>query len=188
MESIKKDYPKAANLYRSNCDDYKYPRSCFKFASYSLTGKGCKADQQRSFEYFKKGCNLGDKDSCLYAGLMCVANNEKTNIKRDYPAGMAFLKQSCDGGSNNGCFYLSALYLAGVPGVLEKDMKMAYELSNKGCELGNMYACANLSQMYTRGDGVEKNEELAAKYKAMALEMEKQLKANFRPIEFQQGT
>ena len=188
MESIKRDYPKAAKLYQSTCDDYGFPRSCFKFASYSVTGKGCKADPLRAFEYFKKGCTLGEKDSCLYAGLMCVAQNETVNVKKDYPQGIEFLRKSCDGGNNNACFYLSGMYISGIPGVLEKDMKVAYDFTNKGCELGNIYSCVNLSQMYAKGDGVEKNEQLAAKYKAKALEMENQLKANFRQIQFEQGT
>ena len=65
MESIKKDFNKAASLYRSTCDDYHFSRSCHKFASYSLTGKAGPADPSKAFEYFKKGCNFGDADSCL---------------------------------------------------------------------------------------------------------------------------
>jgi TPR repeat protein len=33
------------------------------------------------------------------------------------------------------------------------DMKKAFQFALKGCELGNMYSCANLSQMYKKGDG-----------------------------------
>lgn len=36
---------------------------------------------------------------------------------------------------------------------VEKDMKKAFDFALKGCELGNMYSCANLSQMYAKGDG-----------------------------------
>lgn len=36
---------------------------------------------------------------------------------------------------------------------VEKDMKKAFKWAVKGCELGNMYSCANLSQMYAKGDG-----------------------------------
>lgn len=67
-------------------------------------------------------------------------------------------------------------------------MKIASQLSQRGCELGNIFACANLSRMYARGDGVDKDEALAAKYKAKAMDLEKQLKANFRPVEMQQTT
>lgn len=66
-----------------------------------------------------------------------------------------------------------------------KDMKKAYEFALKGCDLGNMYSCANVSQMYMKGDGVEKNEKLADKYKKKALELQEQV--NAPPITFQQG-
>ena len=187
MEAIKKDFNKAANLYRSTCDDFQFSRSCHKFAAYSLTGKGCQADQPRAYEYFKKGCTLGEADSCLYAGLMCITNNEKHQVKQDYPSGMGFLTQACEKGSHNGCYYLSGLYLSGVPNFLEQNMTSAYNYSFKACELGNIYACANVSRMYARGDGVAQNAELATKYKAKVFEMEKQMRADFKPIEFQAG-
>lgn len=33
-------------------------------------------------------------------------------------------------------------------------MTKAFNLALKGCDLGNMYSCANLSQMYQRGEGI----------------------------------
>lgn len=40
LESIKKDFEKASKVYRSNCDDYGYGKSCLKFGHYSFLGKG----------------------------------------------------------------------------------------------------------------------------------------------------
>jgi hypothetical protein len=40
MESIKKDFEKASKVYRTNCDDFKYGKSCLKFGHYSFLGKG----------------------------------------------------------------------------------------------------------------------------------------------------
>ena len=188
LESVKKDFSKAATIYRSTCDDYKFSRSCHKYAGYSLAGKGCTEDHPTALSYFQKGCSLGEGDSCLYAGLMKIAENDKIKVKKDYPEGINFLNASCDKGNNTGCYYLSGLYLTGVPNVMEKDMSKAFEYTNKACELGNIFACANLSQMYKRGEGVEKNEELADKLRAKTKEMEQQLQAKFRPIEMEQGT
>ena len=58
---------------------------------------------------------------------------------------------------------------------LEKDMKKAFKYALKGCELGHMYSCVNLSIMYQRGDGVKQNAELADKYKKKAQSMRKSL-------------
>lgn len=188
MESIKKDFPKAASLYRSNCDDYKFPRSCHKFAAYSLVGKGCQEDYLKAFEYFKKGCELGEADSCLYSGLMNITKTKKNLIEQDFPSGMKFLNQACDKGSHNGCFYLAGLYLSGVQNVIEQDMSTAYKYSLKACDLGNMYACGNVSRMYSKGEGVEQNKEFADKYKKKALDLESELQAKFKPIELQRGS
>lgn len=187
MESIKKDFNKAASLYRSTCDDYHFSRSCHKFGTYSLIGKGTQSDPTKAFEYFKKGCSFGEGDSCLFAGLMCTSTNEKQLIKQNYPEGMGFFSQSCEKGNHNGCYYLSGIYLSGVPNVVEPNMKSAYDYSLKACDLGNIYACSNVSRMYSRGDGVAQNAELATKFKEKVIEMEKQMKADFRPIELQGG-
>lgn len=105
------------------------------------------------------------------------------------------------------CFYLSGMHISGVqkqPETLQssstptkqvtdadyiilKDMKKAFEFAYKACELRNMYACANLSQMYARGDGTEKNLEKAEKFKKMALEMQDEVKKQQPTLGFQQG-
>lgn len=94
--------------------------------------------------------------------------------------------------NGNACFYLSGMYMSGADStfnlsssstktaeedtkivdksktndfVLEKDMKKAFALTTKACELQNFYACANLSRMYAMGDGTEKNAEKSELYK-----------------------
>lgn len=59
-------------------------------------------------------------------------------------------KTGCDLKSAMSCFYLSGMYISGVGDLLPKDMAKAFEYSNMACELGNVYACANLSQMYQK--------------------------------------
>ena len=66
-------------------------------------------------------------------------------------------------------------------------MKKAFELSVKGSEAGNVLTCANLSRMYARGDGCQKDEALSAKFKARALEIQKEQKEG-QKLEMQQGT
>lgn len=111
------------------------------------------------------------------------------------------------------CFYLSGMHISGVQKkpedmangggsasastqskslkdadyIVLKDMKKAFQFAHKACELRNMYACANLSQMYARGDGIEKNEKEAEKYKKLALEMQEEVKKQQETLSFQQG-
>lgn len=66
--------------------------------------------------------------------------------------------------------------------IVQKDMQKAFTFAYKACELKNVYACANLSQMYARGDGTEKNEEKAEKFKKMAIDMQDELKKSNKNI------
>lgn len=203
LESIKKDYEKAGKVYKTNCDEYKYGKSCQKFATYSLLGKGCKkADYPQAYEYFDKGCKLDESDCCLNQGLLLVTNNTQFGLKPDILKGMEVLEKACSAKNANACYYLSGMYIAGVRKMesqskptdkltkddfqIQKNMEKAFQYALQGCNLGNMYSCANLSQMYSKGDGVEKNPELATKYKNMALEMQQELQ-NAKTLQFQQG-
>lgn len=71
--------------------------------------------------------------------------------------------------------------------IIEKDMAKAFGFAYKACELKNMYACANLSQMYARGEGTAKDEASAEKYRKIALEMQDEVKQNHGQLTFQQG-
>lgn len=81
LEAVKKDFEKAAKVFRSNCDDSSFAKSCYKFANYNFLGKGCKQNMDEAYSYYLKGCTAGDYDSCLNGGLMCVSNTP-TNVQR----------------------------------------------------------------------------------------------------------
>ncbi|VDD90004.1 unnamed protein product [Enterobius vermicularis] len=54
---------------------------------------------------------------------------------------------------------------------LKRDPELALKYGLIACNLGVPQACANVSRMYSIGDGVEKNEEKAAEYKDKALKL-----------------
>lgn len=128
---------------------------------------------------------------------------------------MEYLTKSCDMNNGNACFYLSGMHISGAAGpiasandseplisssndkkvekpakktnefIIQKDMEKAFTFTYKACELNNMYACANLSQMYARGEGIEKNPEKAEIYKKKAVALQDELKSN-KTLAFQQ--
>uniref|UniRef100_U5EW19 Putative beta-lactamase hcpa n=1 Tax=Corethrella appendiculata TaxID=1370023 RepID=U5EW19_9DIPT len=208
LESIKKDFEKAAKVYRSNCDDYHYAKSCLKYGNYSFLGKGRsseKGDPIKAYKYYEKGCELDNPDCCLHSGLLLVSKSMPKEMQRDVPKAFDFLVKSCEMNNASACFYLSGMHIAGVlkddakiskstptkfdknDYVVEKDMKKAFDFAYKACDLRNIYACANLSQMYARGEGTNKDEKLAAKYKKIAVDMQEELKAQQKTLDFQQG-
>ncbi|XP_033170523.1 cytochrome c oxidase assembly factor 7 homolog [Drosophila mauritiana] len=178
---------------------------------------GSKGDPQVAYEYYEKGCNLNDSDACLHSGLLLVSKSMPKEIDWNVPKGVEFLTKSCDLNNATACFYLSGMHISGVQKkadqsavtassgsgtsslpagksplkdsdyIVLKDMKKAFQFAHKACELRNMYACANLSQMYARGDGIEKNEKEAEKYKKLALDMQDEVKKQHETLGFQQG-
>jgi len=210
LESIKKDFEKASKVYRSNCDDYGYGKSCLKFGHYSFLGKGKasandKGDPKQAYKYYERGCDLKDPDCCLHSGLIMVSKSMTSSVERDVMKGFESLTKSCKMDNGTACFYLSGMHISGVlkqeksnntttasppvPSdfIVPKDMKKAFEFAARACELNNMYACANLSQMYRNGDGTEKNEKKAELFKNKALAMQEDLKKEKAELKFQQG-
>ncbi|GBP43334.1 Cytochrome c oxidase assembly factor 7 homolog [Eumeta japonica] len=205
LESIKRDFEKAGKVYRSNCLDHNYGKSCLKIGNYTLIGKGLlTGDAEAALPYFEKGCELGDPTSCLHAGLLLAGAGPNFKVKKDIPRGYNYLKKSCDADDDKACQYLSGMYLVGVPRdyknfnphkpeenknvdfLIKPNPKEAFKFALKACECGNIYACANVSMMYNKGDGVEKNPELAEKYKTITLELQKASELT-KELKFQQG-
>ncbi|XP_037801364.1 cytochrome c oxidase assembly factor 7 homolog, partial [Penaeus monodon] len=87
--------------------------------------------------------------------------------------GLELLDKACTGNNAFSCYYISGIFIQGVKDVIAKDMIKAFDYSNKACNLGNMYACANVSQMYRKGDGVDKNEEKSEEFKKKALDLQR---------------
>ncbi|CAG4934768.1 unnamed protein product [Parnassius apollo] len=163
LEAIKKDYRKAAVVYKNNCLDYNFGKSCLKYGNYALIGRGRdKPDPKEALQYFEKGCELSDPVSCLHAGVLLTNTGSEVTVQRDVPKGYNYLKKSCDQNDDMACHYLSGMYLAGVPRnvvdynphnpeknknidyLIKPDLKQAFQFANKACELGNIYACANI--------------------------------------------
>ncbi|XP_077298392.1 cytochrome c oxidase assembly factor 7 [Arctopsyche grandis] len=202
IDAIGKDFTKAGVVYKENCDVRNFPLSCRKYGGYLSVGKGLdKADLPESYKYFEKACELKDASSCFNQGILLTASDA---IAKDPLKAAECFKKGCEYNNDLACYHLSSMYLAGVrkppspdakplphghPPVgeylLERNMKEAFTLAKKACELNNIYACANVSQMYTRGDGVEKNEELAKEFKNLTLRMQSEIEK--KGVDFQQG-
>lgn len=88
LEAIKKDFKKAATVYKTNCVDYKHGKSCLKFGNYALIGRGRdKPDYTEALTYFEKGCDLNEPVSCLHAGVLLTSTGSEISIPRDIPKG-----------------------------------------------------------------------------------------------------
>lgn len=92
LEAIKKDYAKAGKVYKSNCDDYKYGKSCLKYGNYVLIGRGKdNPDPSGAFPFFEKGCEYGNSTACMHAGMLLTSTGPELTIKQDVFKGMFVL-------------------------------------------------------------------------------------------------
>lgn len=89
LENYKKDYEKASKVFRSTCDDYGYAKSCLKYGHYNFLGRGksgSKPSAPDALNYYQKGCDLKNSESCLHAGLLLMSKDMKQrNIEQDFP-------------------------------------------------------------------------------------------------------
>lgn len=88
---------------------------------------------------------------------MLVSGNDGVN--RNAKRGVELFEKACKADDQLACFYLSGLYISGLKKKngdsyeVQKDMAKAFEYATHSCRLGNMYSCANVSQMYAKGEG-----------------------------------
>jgi len=195
-EGIKKDFIKALRIYTTNCDEYKHAHSCHKVAGYKYIGRVCKKDPDEAYDYFSKACQFGYYPSCLSAGLLDSANPYSESYERKVAPNPAKAKEAykrtCDLGEVNGgqaeaCHRYAAMFIKGTKGACEKNMEEAFKYSLKACELGSMAGCVNVSMMYAKGEGTEKNPVAAKEYGDIATEMMAQLKQEQARLKFQEG-
>ncbi|KAG8183004.1 hypothetical protein JTE90_017092 [Oedothorax gibbosus] len=175
LESVKADFEAAGKVYKSNCDEHNYPKSCFRYGNYCFLGKGMESgDCTEAFNHYKKSCDLGYANGCLHTGVMLTRKSEYPNSKNpvalDPATGIKYLEKACSGGNATACYFASGMYIAGSDAV-PRDRTKASELSLKACDGGNIFSCMNLSRMYRIGDGVEKDEKMAEVYKNKAREI-----------------
>lgn len=149
-------------------------------------------DKQLAYDYFKKACEQKDGIGCANYGFLSTAsdyNEGRPDKLERFNAGMKALEQGCyEFKQDKACFTLGGLFLKGVTDMLEKNPKEGYRAMLQSCEFANPYACANVSQMHSRGDGAEKNEELAKLFKDRALELYNQYVGVGTSIKFGAGT
>lgn len=155
-----------------------------------IKGKGCKKNIPEAFEYLKKGCELKHDIGCTNGGIVSITQPEVhgDNKSAVVKQGMKMLETAClEHKNDKACFFLAGVHMGGVEGAVDRNIVEAYKMSLKSCELGNPQACANVSQMHVRGDGVQKNQQLAEVFRKRAIELQKEIKETQQPLTFGQG-
>lgn len=166
---------KALDIYKTNCDRFKFSSSCFSYAKYLFTGRGCDVDEDGAMSYLKRACDGNYQAACYQYGAILYSSsndeirrrNKKTSLEgksynfnlSDLPLvdvenrmedGVNLLGRSCLRGDSNSCFLASGYYLD--PDNNRRNPNKALELLKNSCQANSVQACYNLALLYFKGD------------------------------------
>lgn len=182
MQAVRSDFRRATLAFKKGCDKHDHPKACFKYGGDLFRGRGgLKRDFGKALEYQKKACELGWKEGCAIAGQQL----DEDGPHKDPVAAMEYFKKSCDMNLDQGCVSASSMYHQGREG-LPKDLEKSLHYAVRACDMGHMQSCANAAFLYKTGQGAEKSEIMATKYRNKALELRQQYTRN-RGFEMEQG-
>ncbi|PAV89896.1 hypothetical protein WR25_15213 [Diploscapter pachys] len=193
METFELNSKGAFALYKKNCEERKWPRSCYKLAMYILAGKEAEPNLKAMVEPLKIACDANIAQGCRFLSL--VHWNGEKDRPVDSQKAEQFMKKACDLEDGDACWLLSTWYMGnkekfkttamGAPkeisrdglGTLERDMMKSLEYGRRACEFHIPQSCINVARMYKLGDGVPKNLDEAHKYAEKAKEYIEALKS-----------
>ncbi|KAA0183365.1 hypothetical protein HAZT_HAZT001829 [Hyalella azteca] len=102
FETIKTDYEKAMKVFKNNCDEYKFARSCNqKYV------KAILFHRQNGMEMLLRGCDLNNQHACYYASAVYITGREEYNIPSDMEKAFKYADRGCELGSIHACGNLS---------------------------------------------------------------------------------
>ncbi|MGI9079153.1 MAG: serine/threonine-protein kinase [Gemmatimonadaceae bacterium] len=139
---------------------------------YSYRGPKAALDPSTAVRYFRLACDRGDATGCYDLGRVYETGEgldsaEPTKARQ-------LLQKACDMGSGTACF-MRALHFQtwghqlGTDYSGEHDDAEALRLHRRACDLGIPIACQSLAEMYTKGWGVTKDDNVARQYLQRAL-------------------
>uniref|UniRef100_A0AC35TZ67 Sel1 repeat family protein n=1 Tax=Rhabditophanes sp. KR3021 TaxID=114890 RepID=A0AC35TZ67_9BILA len=186
QESIKQDLEKAYDLFKSNCLNSKYGRSCYKYGNYRIAGVFEKPDSLADLiSPFKIACDSGIGPGCRMVGLIYWNGDEQR--KADSKKAVQYLEKACGQEDTISCMHLSNWFRASeeerkrelsknqdtYQGTIPKNASKALEYAVKACDLGDSGGCFHVSLMYKGKDGFPKDDVKKKEYFQKANEIVK---------------
>ncbi|XP_050520267.1 cytochrome c oxidase assembly factor 7 homolog [Daktulosphaira vitifoliae] len=182
LESIESNPDKASKIFKQNCDERNFGRSCYKYASYleKQNSKNLKPILPEMIKYLKKGCDNDSSDGCFAAGMKLNYHSHLINDidekTKSLQEGLQYLERACNNRHAEACYVASSIHFNGIEEIGLKPNKSKFlEYSIKACEQNDIRACVNVSIVYKKGDGVPVDLELAQQFKDKALDIRKQI-------------
>lgn len=183
-----RDETQAAKYYELACISY-HPEACDKLGLLYAEGRGVKQNAEKANALFEKACKAENPFSCYNLAAALEAQTPP-NLER----ARSLLSKSCVYGSGRACFtyglwqengkgggidtgsslqsygrgceleYGPACLNGGIVAYKNSSFTQAANLYERGCNLGEMGACASFALLLESGEGVAANNILAVQY------------------------
>lgn len=129
-----------------------------------LEGIGTNKDYENALKYFNESLNLGVQKAAQEIGSIYA---EGKGVKKDINKAKEYFEIAANAGYAFSYYNLAMIYLWGM-GKTKKDVKKGVKLLEESAKIGFHNAMETMGKLYFNGIGVEKNEEEAEKWFAMA--------------------
>ena len=124
-----------------------HARSCVKQGFYYLQGVGTDVDLEKSRTLYEKACSQKDPKGCHGLGLMYA---EGRGVEQNISVAVKMLGTACEMKEGVSCGAASYLLRSQT----SPDLASSLMYAQKGCEFGNLDACAQEAFIYTQSPRV----------------------------------
>ncbi|MBU1221478.1 sel1 repeat family protein [Myxococcota bacterium] len=143
------------NYFSKKCRE-KQGESCMYMGRMLSEGRGVKRDRKEALKVFKKWCESGHHEGCIWQGKLHEEDGFHARAFQLY-------KDACTAAEGLGCLFGGNLLVEGKK--LKKDPRRAAEMYTTGCEKGENNCCNVLGKMYQKGiDGDKPDFNLSVKF------------------------
>uniref|UniRef100_A0A0K0EF59 Sel1 repeat-containing protein 1 n=1 Tax=Strongyloides stercoralis TaxID=6248 RepID=A0A0K0EF59_STRER len=187
FEAIEQNFNKSFTLFKKNCLEKQYPKSCFKYGNYRLSGKQETPKKLvELIDSFKIACDGNVPPGCTKLGLI-YWNGEEGRAPNPELA-VKYMERACELEDVSACFRLSNWYRSSEEdhnnknqepnlGYVAKDVEKALSFAKIACELGDPNGCMHVCLMYRGKDGFPEDKEQFNLYAQKAKELFKMAKS-----------
>lgn len=173
---IKRDYSKAAELFKENCDKRKNGNSCFGLGALYAAGRGRERDLAKARSLFKQSCSLGHTRGCDIHGATCLDTKtaEAAGTTQDFLGAQKSFASACSREYAPSCYRLGLMHLKGqLSSDGKSDAASSHAFMKRACDLGAPNGCHTLAVMYKKGDGVKQDDRKFKYYADLTRELVK---------------
>lgn len=147
---VETDLDQAVSLLQRACENNHYD-ACRLLAHHYTRGAGVPRDSERARSLNRLSCEHDVAEACASVASEYLARQDQPEEQAE---GLRMLVSACESESASACSGLAFLFGTGHMGI-ERNLDLAAEYAQRGCDLGSGDSCSSLSQAHFRNGNIE---------------------------------